>query len=86
MRTIKLFIYKHLIWKQSLNFVLSQFPPLLLCSIINMLDLRLIDEEKVPIISSKISIIILVCLIIVLTLIFGKVWIVSRDLNKEKVI
>jgi uncharacterized membrane protein affecting hemolysin expression len=51
-----------------------------------MLDLRFIDEEKVPIISSKISIIILVCLIIVLTLIFGKVWIVSRDLNKEKLI
>jgi len=48
-----------------------------------MLDQRFMDEEKLPIISSKISIIIVVSLIIVLTLIFGKVWIVSRDLNKE---
>jgi hypothetical protein len=51
-----------------------------------MLDLRFKDEEKVPKISSKISLIVLISLISALTLIFGKVWRLSRNLNREKVI
>jgi hypothetical protein len=33
-----------LIWKQSLNFMLSQFQPLFLSSLINMYDLRFKDN------------------------------------------
>jgi hypothetical protein len=51
----------------------------------NMIDLRLKDEEKVPKLSSVISIIILISLIIALVLIFGKVFILSKNLNTEKV-
>jgi hypothetical protein len=51
-----------------------------------MLDLRFKDEEKVSIISSIISIMLLISLISVMALIFGKVWEISRNLNKEKVI
>jgi hypothetical protein len=51
-----------------------------------MLDLRFKDEEKVSIKSSIISIILLISVISVMALIFGKVWEISRNLNKEKVI
>jgi hypothetical protein len=51
-----------------------------------MLDLRFKDEEKVSIISSIISIMLLISLISAMALIFGKVWEISRNLNKEKVI
>jgi hypothetical protein len=51
-----------------------------------MLDLRLKDEEKVSIISSIISIMLLISVISAMALIFGKVWEISRNLNKEKVI
>jgi hypothetical protein len=51
----------------------------------NMIDLRLKDEEKVPKLSSVISIIILISLIIALVLIFGKLFKLSTNLNIEKV-
>ena len=51
-----------------------------------MLDLRFKDEEKVSIISSIISIMLLISVISAMALIFGKVWVISRNLNKEKVI
>jgi hypothetical protein len=51
-----------------------------------MLDLRFKDEEKVSIISSIISIMLLISVISAMALIFGKVWEISRNLNKEKVI
>jgi hypothetical protein len=51
-----------------------------------MLDLRFKDGEKVSIISSIISIMLLISVISAMALIFGKVWEISRNLNKEKVI
>lgn len=37
---IKFYIERQLKWKQSLNFLLSQSPPLFLCSLLNLYDLR----------------------------------------------
>jgi hypothetical protein len=51
----------------------------------NIIDLRLKDEEKAPKLSSVISLNILIFLIIALVLIFGKVFILSTNLNAEKV-
>jgi hypothetical protein len=50
-----------------------------------MIDLRLKDAEKVPKLSSVISLNILIFLIITLVLIFGKVFILSKNFNAEKV-
>jgi hypothetical protein len=49
-----------------------------------MLDLRFKDEEKVSIISSIISIMLLISVISAMALIFGKVWEISRNLIKKK--
>ena len=85
MMTVEIFISKQLIWKQSLNFVLSQSAPLFFCSLLNMYDLRFNDKENLGKISSYISMIVLISVISALLLIFERVFLFTRNLNREQV-
>jgi len=59
-----------MIWNQSLNILLSQFSPLMICSVINLQDLRLNSEQKTAKVSSWLSIFVFAALMIALILIF----------------
>jgi hypothetical protein len=48
-----------------------------------MKDLRFYDEEILPRISSYISMIVLISIITVMLLIFAKIWLLTRNLNRE---
>jgi hypothetical protein len=64
--------------------MLSQAAPLFFCSLLNMYDLRFQDNENLPLISSYISMIVLISVICALLLIFGRVCLFTRNLNKEQ--
>jgi hypothetical protein len=65
--------------------MLSQAAPLFFCSLLNMYDLRFKDFENLAKISSYISMIVLISVISALLLIFGKVCLFTRNLNREQV-
>jgi hypothetical protein len=64
---------------------MSQFAPLLFCSLLNMHDLRFKDKEYLAPISTYISIIVLIFVSAVLFLLFLMVWRKTKILNKEQV-
>jgi hypothetical protein len=74
---------EQLIWKQSINLLLSQFPPLFLSSVLNMHDLRFKDPQNVTKVSSYISVIAIIAVSIALLLMFFKVWRLTRNLSPQ---
>ena len=74
---------EQLIWKQSINLLLSQFPPLFLSSVLNMYDVRFKDPQNVTKVSSYISVIAIIAVSIALLLMFFKVWRLTRNLSPQ---
>lgn len=71
--TMKEKLKSKLVWNWSITFLMSQLPPLMLCSMINVFDLRFASDSKGTAYSAYISIVVLVTLILALFLIFLKI-------------
>jgi hypothetical protein len=70
-------------WDLSLKLLFSLFTPFLLCSLLNLYDLRFKSEEVTPKVSAYFTIATLILLSTALALIFFKIKKVSKNLSKE---
>jgi glycerol-3-phosphate acyltransferase PlsY len=68
-----------------MNYFLSQFSPLLMCSLINLYDLRFNGGNAVTLVSGFLACSVLLVLLVALSIIFFKVYNLSRILNKESI-
>ena len=67
---LRMKIQRLLIWDQLINFLLNQFSPLAICCLINLLDMRFSNNEKISLFSSIIVILVLTLLGIGLSILF----------------
>ena len=85
-----------MMWKQSLNLLLSQFTPMMMCSLINLYDvsetynqyliqIRIKKEQRVAEVSFLFSAATLAVLLLALLCIFIKVWRLTKNLNIDSI-
>jgi hypothetical protein len=79
--SLKLKLEKSLMWNRSLGFLMSQFSPLYLCSMMNFYDMRFKSDESVSVSSTYISIIVFIVINAALIILCVKVWRVTRKMN-----
>jgi hypothetical protein len=71
--------------KILMNYFLSQFSPLLMCSLINLYDLRFSGGDAASLVSAILACSVLLALSVGVSIIFYKICRLARNFNEESI-
>ena len=85
MMNLRLRLRNLLIWDQSINFLLNQFSPLIICSLINLTEMRFEMKEKASMFSSALVITVLIMVTIALIALFRTTYSHTKIMDSENI-